>query len=65
MKDEKLKLKNHKQSRDKSGSRIWFSAYVKPSGRYWKRKASKAARKSDDLSCGGAYKKCFGWMEWC
>lgn len=65
MKDDRLKLNNNKQLRNSSGEKLWISAYVKPSGRYWKRKAAKKVRRYGEISSGSSYKKFFGWMDWC
>lgn len=42
----------------------WVSAYVQPSGKFWKRVASKAARRRNDFGNGAAHKKTFGPFEW-
>jgi hypothetical protein len=55
-KDTRLKLQGKSQPR-------WFSGFVKPAGKFWKRKASKRARKVD-LENGSCFKKVFGWFEW-
>jgi len=42
----------------------WRSAFTQPSGKFYKRKASKRARQCKDLSDGTDYKKYYGWFEW-
>lgn len=58
-KSSKIKIGNSKLNPDG-----WQSAYVKPCGKFWKRQASKKARKSK-LFDGNYYKKVWGWFEWC
>jgi hypothetical protein len=57
----RLKLGKRKQLRIEG----WVSAFVKPCGRFWKRLASKQARRSgDELVHGAAHKKTWGPFEW-
>lgn len=41
----------------------WVSAYLQPSGKYWKRLANKKSRQVDHAD-GNAHKKCWGPFEW-
>lgn len=43
----------------------WESGYVIPATKFWKRNANKRVRKSKNIPNGGAYKKFWGWHEWC
>jgi len=42
----------------------WVSNFIQPSGKFWKRQASKRSRQSVDVSDGTSHKKYFGWHEW-
>lgn len=42
----------------------WLSGFVKPSGKKWKRKASKKARIKSLTGKGNIYKKMWGWFTW-
>ena len=57
--DERVKLGNRKLR-----PLGWHNGYTKPGGRFWKRQASKRARRS--VVHDGSYsRKVFGWFEWC
>lgn len=60
--DDRLKLGKRKEFKRHGG---WVSAQIKPSGRLWKRRASKSARKASFIANGGAYRRLYGWTEWC
>jgi hypothetical protein len=42
----------------------WISAHIKPTGKFWKRQASKKVRHTKDILNGCDYRRIFGWMEW-
>ena len=45
--------------------RSWINGYVKPKGKWWKRKSNKKVRKNKEMQNGSWYKKTWGWFEWC
>ena len=59
-------MKNNFYKPGKRGQRKdgWFSAWSKPSGKLWKRIANKKARRAN-VADGNAYRKVWGWFEWC
>ena len=59
MKKKRLRLGKRKIFRDEG----WVSAYVQPSGKKWKRIASKRSRNAD-IASGANHKKTFGFFEW-
>lgn len=61
MRDLKLKL-GKKKERKRHGT--WVNAYIKPTGREWKRRANRAVRRSKNVAGGKSYKKCWGFFEW-
>lgn len=44
--------------------RKFSSNFVQPAGKFWKRNAAKASRKSDIPSGKGGYKRVWGWFVW-
>lgn len=60
MKKQKLKLGKRKQLKING----WINAYVNPSGKKWKRMASKRVRQSKHVDDGCGYRKLFGWFDW-
>ena len=56
-------LKLNKGCRQRIGG--WNNGFVKPCNKLDKRKASKRARRSQDLSNGNAHKRLWGYWEWC
>lgn len=59
----KIKLGNSKQPRHRDGSKMWPSGFCKLGGKFWKRRANRAARRSD-VTSGGGYKRAWGPFEW-
>ena len=58
-KKKRLRLGKRKQFRLEG----WVSSFVQPGNKFWKRFASKAARRADFAS-GASHKKTFGHFEW-
>ena len=54
----KFRLGRKKQRNNNEHGTIWFSYFVKPSGKFWKRYFNKKVRK------GLKYKR-GNWFEWC
>lgn len=59
---DRLRLGKRKSKRIYGG---WTSDWIKPCGKFWKRRASKAFRKYGDAPSGCFHKKVYGWFEWC
>ena len=47
------------------GHGYWINGYVKPAYKRDKRLASKRVRRTVDVSNGAAFRKCWGYFEWC
>ena len=47
------------------GHGCWFNGFVKPSTRLEKRRASKRVRRAADVPNGKAFRKEWGYWEWC
>ncbi len=43
----------------------WVNGFVKPADKREKRRTSKRVRHKIDVSNGNAFKKCWGYWEWC
>ena len=59
MKKKRLRLGKRKILREEG----WVSAYVQPSGKFWKRLANRKARRVEHAD-GCAHKKTWGPFEW-